>query len=68
MKKHRVDHESQIRKPPYTVKSAAKYLNLSTDTIHALIRRGVLRVSTVNPRKFLIPASDVENLVESTCG
>jgi excisionase family DNA binding protein len=54
------------RRPPYTIKSAAKYLSLSTITIRRLIARRVLRSSKVT-RKILIPADDVENLVESTC-
>ncbi|MFL6519179.1 MAG: excisionase family DNA-binding protein [Chthoniobacterales bacterium] len=41
----------------YTVKAAAKYLSVSTDTIHAWIKAGVLRGSTLCPRKFLIPAN-----------
>jgi excisionase family DNA binding protein len=53
---------------PYTIKSAAAYLSLSDDTIRRLIKQRVLRVSSVVKGKLLIPASDVENLVESTCG
>jgi excisionase family DNA binding protein len=56
-----------VNKPPYTIKSAAAYLSHSTKTVRNLIKRGVLRSSTVT-RKILIPADDVEELVESTCG
>ncbi|MFL6519176.1 MAG: helix-turn-helix domain-containing protein [Chthoniobacterales bacterium] len=52
--------------PPYTIKTAAIYLSHSTKSIRNLIKRGVLRSSTVTS-KILIPAIDVENLVESTC-
>ena len=58
---------STPRNPPYTIKTAAAYLNVSTKTVRRLIARRVLRASRINPRKFLIPAADVENLVESTC-
>jgi excisionase family DNA binding protein len=54
-------------KPPYTIKSAAVYLSHSTKSIRNLIKRGVLRSSTVTS-KILIPACDVDHLVESTCG
>jgi excisionase family DNA binding protein len=57
--------ERSARKP-YTIKAAAAHLGICTKTVHRLIKDGVLRVSTVLPRKFLIPAEDVENLVEST--
>ena len=58
---------NNVRKnPPYTIKSAALYLSLSTKSIRNLIKRGVLRPCTVTS-KILIPACDVENLVESTC-
>ncbi|MEY2520559.1 MAG: Helix-turn-helix domain [Verrucomicrobiota bacterium] len=56
----------QMKRPPYTIKSAAVYLSLSPSTIRRLIKKGVLRSSTVT-QKILIPAEDVENLVESTC-
>lgn len=50
----------------YTVQEASVYLRLSTKTIYSLIKRGVLRASTVT-RKKMIPAEDVEKLVETTC-
>ena len=53
-------------RPPYTVKTAAAYLSLSPRTIRNLIKSGTLRTSRVT-RKILIPAEDVENLVDSTC-
>ena len=51
---------------PFTIKRASEYLDLSDDTIRRLIKQGVLRSSMIT-RKILIPAADVENLVESTC-
>jgi excisionase family DNA binding protein len=62
---------AQAKRPiskPYTIKSAAAYLNFSPTTIRKLIKQRVLRVSSIVPGKLLIPAADVENLVESTCG
>lgn len=53
-------------RPPYTVQSAAIYLSLSPRTIRNLIKKRVLRTSRIT-RKILIPAEDVENLVDSTC-
>ena len=58
----------QAARKPYTIKQAAAYLSFSPNTIRKLIKDGVLRASTVVKGKILIPASDVENLVESTCG
>ncbi|MFL6519178.1 MAG: helix-turn-helix domain-containing protein [Chthoniobacterales bacterium] len=54
-------------KRPYTIKSAAAFLGLSDKTIRRLIKSGVLRASSVVKGKLLIPAADVENLVENTC-
>jgi len=58
--------KNQPKRPPYTVQSAAAYLSLSPRTIRNLIKKGVLRTSRIT-RKILIPAEDVENLVNSTC-
>jgi excisionase family DNA binding protein len=55
-----------VRKPPYTVQSAAVYLSLPPRTIRNLIKRRMLRTSRIT-RKILIPAEDVENRVDSTC-
>jgi excisionase family DNA binding protein len=52
---------------PYTVRQAAAFLSLSTNTIRGLIKSGTLRASRICPRKILIPAEDVEKLVDTTC-
>jgi len=58
---------AEPRRPPYTVKRAALFLGVSVDTVRRLVKKRVLRASRIVKGTTLIPASDVENLVESTC-
>lgn len=67
MKNKKGASSADIAKKPYTIKAAAEHLSLSPRTIRRLIDDRVLRASRIVKGKLLIPAADVEKLVESTC-
>jgi excisionase family DNA binding protein len=67
MTKNKTLARTEAPRKPYTIKTAAEFLSLSTATIRRLVDKGVLRSSRIT-RKILIRAEDVETLVDRTSG
>ena len=59
-------HDTSCFRPAFfTVKEAARELNLSEKSIRRLLGRGLLRASKAT-RKILIPRCDIETFFERT--